>query len=384
MNRSTILKITIPLLFALAILFGLSHKSPDFSGLFGMHSATYKNSANLLDKDLSYYNTAQELAKHSAPPRQTATFLAAGDIMLSHNVAEEIKKTGDPLLPFAKMSDILKSTNFNFANLESPVAPKSPVIGGHSMVFAAPAENIQGLKDYNFSIVNLANNHSFDQGLAGINATKKALDDLGILHEGTGNSLDEAWQPAIVLANGIKICFVGASFSSVNDGGKTKNNYVARIDDLGRLKSAILDAKSKCSFTVATMHAGTEYTRKPNPSQTAFAHAAIDYGADLVIGAHPHWVQTIEKYNGRWIFYSLGNFIFDQEWSKETKEGLPLKIQISKNQESTLQGPATSAKVDSIELMPVILENYSTPRPANDEETKKILEKIGQDQNILN
>ena len=78
------------------------------------------------------------------------------------------------------------------------------------------------------------------------------------------------------------------------------------------------------------MHAGTEYTRTPMPQQITFAHAAIDDGADIVIGAHPHWVQTIEKYKGKYIFYSLGNFIFDQAWSQETMEGLTLKITVSK------------------------------------------------------
>jgi hypothetical protein len=149
------------------------------------------------------------------------------------------------------------------------------------------------------------------------------------------------------------------------------------------------------------MHAGTEYTRAPNAAQIAFAHAAIDDGADMVIGSHPHWVQTVEKYKNKYIFYSLGNFIFDQAWSQDTMEGLTLKITLSKigatpvspsfSKEGAggsslsaddLQGSRIPAELQSIELIPVIITN-SQPRPATADETKKILEKIGQNETLL-
>jgi poly-gamma-glutamate synthesis protein (capsule biosynthesis protein) len=359
-------------------------------------------------------------------------FLAVGDIMLSRNVAQKIKDANNPNLPFSKMNDVLKSTDFNFGNLESPFVEKNPIVGGHSLTFAAPDEYVQNLSTSNFKILNLANNHAMDQGLKSLSYTKSLLDRYGIKYVGTGTSTKEAWEPAEINANGIKICFVGASYASVNDSGKTRNEYVARIEDLDRLKATIYNLKANCDFILATMHAGTEYTRNPNATQIKFAHAAIDYGADMVIGAHPHWIQTIEKYNptpphpsckkssfdkhlpnettilnsldlgdgcgGKYIFYSLGNFIFDQEWSQETKEGLTLKITLSKPgmaplpqnagggtaaNINDLQGQKIPATLDQIELLPVIIENYSTPRPATEEETKKILQKIGETESIL-
>ncbi len=237
------------------------------------------------DKSLNdYYREAQELAK-GQNQTATGTFLAVGDIMLSRNVAADIAAAKNLNLPFLGMADVLKSTNFNFANLESPIAPKQPIIGGHSMVFGAPAGSADSLKNYNFQVLNLANNHAFDLGLLGLDFTKSTLDSLNIAHEGTGDTLDQAWTPALASANGIKICFIGASFSSVNDSGKLTNHYVARIEDAAHLQSSINLAKSECDFTVVTMHAGAEYTRNPNLEQTTFAHAAIDDGADLVIGA---------------------------------------------------------------------------------------------------
>jgi poly-gamma-glutamate synthesis protein (capsule biosynthesis protein) len=103
----------------------------------------------------------------------------------------------------------------------------------------------------------------------------------------------------------------------------------------------------------------------------------------MVIGHHPHWIQTTEKYQGKYIFYSLGNFIFDQMWSQDTKEGLALKITISKTPTPSLQGTPIPARLETIELVPVIIENYSTPRLANEVESLKILKKIELETKIL-
>ncbi len=298
------------------------------------------------EKSLSdYYQEAQQIAQQPGPTTATVTFLAAGDIMLSRNVAAEINTHSDPQLPFSGMAEVLKSTDFNFANLESPVAPKTPVVGGTSLTFGAASSSIPALEENNFKIVNLANNHAYDQGLAGIDYTRQILDQNNILHEGTGDTLNQAWQPAVVTANGIKICFVGAAYGT-NTGGATAAQYVAEIAETDRLKTAITQAKSECDFVVATMHAGIEYTRTPNQAQVTFAHTAIDDGADMVIGAHPHWVQPIEKYDGKYIFYSLGNFIFDQDWSTDTSQGLTLKIQLSKTGATTPAAPNAATSED--------------------------------------
>jgi poly-gamma-glutamate synthesis protein (capsule biosynthesis protein) len=128
------------------------------------------------------------------------------------------------------------------------------------------------------------------------------------------------------------------------------------------------------------MHAGVEYTRRPDQPQIDFARNAIDYGADIVIGAHPHWTQVFEQYKGKYIFYSLGNFIFDQEWSRDTKEGLALKITLHNRKSSA---HSATSRVEQIELIPVVIENYSTPRPATEAETRQILQKIGASERII-
>lgn len=363
------------LIVALAALvlgiFQLNHGSPL------THFAASGKDKSLLD----FYTQAQDAAAGRLQQQQpaTVTFLAFGDISLSRSIAATIQAKKDPLYPFHNIVDLLKSTDFNFANLESPFSKSDAFTAKNTLVFNAPKTNVVGLKKYNFAVLNLANNHAFDQGKDGVDTTAKVLDDNDLLHMGTGETLDQAWAPAIIEKNGIKIGFIGASYSSVNDGGKTLNNYVARIEDVDRLKTTTSKLKSLVDFIVVTMHAGTEYMPKANQSQIDFAHAAIDAGADIVIGAHPHWVQNKEIYNGKPIYYSLGNFIFDQDWSEETKKGLALKIVLTKpfsplSKASALNNSATASDlqpsggvqlptttIQSIEEIPLFIKENCCP-----------------------
>ncbi len=421
-------KIILGLLFALAVLLGLLQREEN--PYVKESTKSYELNSEAGKELYNYVKSAEDLAHKSKPEtKQEITFLAVGDIMLSRNVAGTIEKANDPLLPFSNFKEVLNSTDFNFGNLESPISGSDKFNNTGSLVFNVPTAYAEGLRKYNFQILNLANNHALDQGEKGLFHTLDFLKQKNIKTTGAGKTLNQAWQPAIVEKNGIKLCFIGASYASINDSGKTTNNYVARIQDIDNLKFQISNSKIICDFVVVTMHAGQEYTTKPIQAQIDFAHAAIDFGADIVIGAHPHWVQTIERYcpapdsspfrgspsqsegmgylqtppppepssgyssykeesttcaNPKLIFYSLGNFIFDQMWSQETREGLTLQIKISKiKNQNELQGPRVPAVLKSVELIPVIIDNYSTPRPANEEETKKILDKIGETKTIL-
>ena len=306
-------------------------------------------------------------------PVKKTTMLAVGDIMLSRSVAAQIDKAGNPLLPFQKLADILSTTDFNFGNLESPFSGQPEYGSTGSFVFNTPPQNIQGLQEYNFKVLNLANNHALDMGARGLSYTRAYLSERGILSIGTGENQAEAWKPAVVEYNGVRVGFIGASYASLNDNGKTKNDYVARIEDTTHLTEAIAAAKAQADFVVVTIHAGTEYVRKPNAAQVTFAHTAIEAGADIVIGSHPHWVQQAEQYKGKYIFYSLGNFIFDQMWSQETREGLALRLTVTK----TTANSDTHVVLARLELLPVKIEDYSTPRLATATEAARIVEALG-------
>src|SRR5208283_3999189 len=178
--------------------------------------------------------------------RASATFLAVGDIMLARGVAGVMQRTGDPRRPFSGMRDVLHSAAFAFGNLESPFsasAQASP--SANRLVFGAPSDALGGLIDAGFQIVNLANNHALDQGPAGLRRSARLLDEDAIQHVGAGSDLDQAWQPAIVTANGIRIAFVGASYASLNDMGAAHDvPFVARMEDRARLRRALAGSRA--------------------------------------------------------------------------------------------------------------------------------------------
>jgi len=311
-------------------------------------------------------------------PRAVAAFLVVGDLMLSRGVATAMARARDPLVPFSRMRSTFRSVAFAFGNLESPFAvDPGAKPSANRMVFGAPSEALSGLMDAGFRVLNLANNHTLDQRAAGLLRTTRLLDENSVQHVGAGANLQDAWEPAIVAVNGIRIGFVGASYSSLNDLGAAKNvPYVARIEDRERLQSTLTRLRGRVDFIVVTMHAGIEYTHKPDEAQIGFAHAAIDDGADLVAGAHSHWVQSFETYRGKPVFYGLGNFVFDQTWSMETMRGLALRVVLSRPAEGG------RAHLEQIELIPVIIEHASTPRPALPREAREILHAAGMD-NVL-
>lgn len=365
MKNPKLITLMAAILLAIAILLGLINREPDGqpTNLIGL--ARTPPGLQIVNKPDSLNPTDPETA---------TTFLAGGDISLSRNIAWSIDKTNNPLLPFEKLAPTLEEVDFSFANLESPFSKTDAYTPKNTLIFNAPKKNVQGLVKYKFKILNLANNHALDQGKTGVTTTLEWLRQHDIVTVGVGENLNDAWQGKIMVSGGIKIGFVCASYASNNDGGKNTNQYVARIEDMERLKQEIQNLKTRSDFVVACMHAGTEYTRNPNKTQITFAHAAIDSGADLVIGHHPHWIQTIEKYNDKYIFYSLGNLIFDQSWSQETKEGLLVKVVLQKTEQT---------KIKALELLPVIIENNSTPRLASPTEKIGIIKKIGLAESIL-
>ncbi|HEX3095895.1 MAG TPA: CapA family protein [Patescibacteria group bacterium] len=358
------------------ILFGLIIVLVVITGINILLRARSSSKTEVFSRNSNLADSIKNIAKPEDDQNSNVTFLAFGDIMLSRNVAANMSKNGkDPEWPFKNISAELKTTDFNFANLESPFSGSDDFPATGSLVFNAPTWTLPGLVQNNFKVLNLANNHASDQGKAGLVYTKKVLTDAGIINIGTGANLNDAWQGKVYEVKGVKIGFIGASYASVNDGGKTRNDYVARMEDTAKLKASIADLKTKADFIVVTMHAGVEYTRTPTKLQKDFAHAAVDYGADIVIGAHPHWIQTNETYKGKPIFYSLGNFVFDQMFSQDTEEGLALKINLSKNSSDT--------KIKEIKLEPLIIENYGQPRLANEKEKDSILKKISATTDVI-
>ncbi len=289
--------------------------------------------------------------------------IAVGDVMLSRKVEETMKAKKDFKYPFLETAKITSGADIVFGNLETSII-HGRKIGYGEMVFRTDPKSIEGLKFAGFNILSIANNHIMNFGKSGLENTIKNLDDNNILHAGAGMSLENIYKPAIKEIKGIKFAFLAYTYNSDKRKLSKEDFYGVANMNIEKMKSEVQKAKLEADVVIVSMHAGTEYRTTANKSQKDFAYAAIDAGADLVVGHHPHVVETVEKYKGKYILYSLGNFVFDQMWSDETRLGAIAEI-IFKGKE-----------VDNIKFTPVKIFDYSQPRVIEGKEADKILERL--------
>mgnify|MGYP001324536847 CR=1 FL=1 len=297
---------------------------------------------------------------------EEVSLLAVGDIMLSRVVADKIATKGEDY-PFKKVADWLADVDIAFGNLETPLTPGRRILTGE-MVFRADSTLAATLARYNFSVLSLANNHTMNFGSAGMLDTVAALEQVGISPVGGGRDTEAASAPAFVERKGLRFAFL-----AYNDDDVVPDNYAAQAGKPGtnfmsveKVRDAVREAKEEADFVIVSMHSGTEYEADHGQRQEEFARAAIDAGAEIVLGHHPHVVQDVEIYKGKYIFYSFGNFIFDQMWSQETRQGLGAKIYFSRS------------GVSRIALYPLRIDDYAQPNLVSNEEGRKILERLQQ------
>lgn len=308
--------------------------------------------------------SAAEIKKELLPSPKEVSLIFTGDIMLSRVVGQKMREHQDYNYPFLKVSGYLKSADFCFGNLETAITEGREIKTGE-MVFRADPAVASALKEANFKVLSLANNHTPNFGEPGLLDTFKYLNEAGIKYVGAGQNEKEAQSPAYYEEQGIKFAFFAYTY------GGLPLAYYAQASQAGTAKMetdkmivAIKTAKENADLVIVSMHAGDEYSAKPNQAQIDFAHTAIKAGADLVISHHPHVVQRAEIFQGKYIFYSLGNFIFDQMWSEETREGVILKITFTKD------------GVNKIEPQAVLIEDYAQPRILSDEEAQAIIKRL--------
>jgi AmmeMemoRadiSam system protein B len=285
--------------------------------------------------------------------QDTATILFLGDTMLGRFVAERSRRAGSKDYPFLEIqgtdSSFFHGQDIVVANLEGPVTARRAAPDKGDVDFMFDPEVAPMLKQIGIDAVSQANNHTLDQGRAGADESREFLTKAGIkvfgdqVHDDTESSL------TVIEVRGQKIALLGFNIT---------DNPLNKDDAEAALKSAYEQAR----YVVIFMHWGAEYQSKPNMTQIELAHWFIDNGVDAVIGAHPHWMQSVEVYNGRPIVYSLGNFIFDQDWSRETNYGLVaglvinpegskvhlFPIQLKESQPYILEGTDRQARLDRL------------------------------------
>jgi poly-gamma-glutamate synthesis protein (capsule biosynthesis protein) len=280
-----------------------------------------------------------------APSEASTTIVFAGDIMLGRYV--ETLSENDHSYPFKDMSPFLKRS-IVIANLEGPVPEKHKQTPISGFTFSFPPYVPRILKEQGVTAVSLANNHMFDSGISGYEDTKQALDGAGVAHFGGYSPTSD-------------------DFFRVRLGDKEAVVYGITMIATGWDEDQALDITRKLrrehpyAYLIAFLHWGDEYQTQ-NVYQRDFAHKLIDSGVDAIIGSHPHVIQGIESYKGKPIVYSLGNFIFDQYFSKETQKGLMVEI-------------SSNWSAYDLSLIP-ILSQRSVPYLAQEEEKKDVLEMV--------
>jgi len=199
-----------------------------------------------------------------------------------------------------------------FGNLEGPIKGEG-THGGTAMVFSFNEDVAPLLKKYGFTLLSISNNHAVDQGWEGRDTTIAALNSskLGWCGHPRDADPNSVYYSTVGDKKFAFLCFQDITFT---------------LDDNAAVE-LIKEVRPNVDFLVVSVHWGYEYKHVPNDNlQINPGRAFIDAGADFIIGHHPHVVQSFEIYNGKPIFYSLGNFVFDQYWSKETQEELGIGI----------------------------------------------------------
>ena len=294
----------------------------------------------------------QQIKDIVAPQPKTAHILFVGDIMVDRGVENSVKNNlgGDFSKLFDNIGSYLKNADFVFGNLEGPVTAKGPNVGSR-FSFAMDTKILPVLVANNFKMVSFANNHVGDRSNSGFADTLANLDANGLQYAGAGQNLDEVTQPKIVVANGIKIGFIGCTDVGPDWLAATTNNPGVLLCSNPKLGDIITNAKTQVDFLVFSAHWGVEYHPRTEHQQD-IAHMVIDHGADMVIGHHPHVIEATEWYKDKFIAYSMGNFIFDQYFSNATMHGLMVDTVISPTEKSKVTLKIVELNKDGAKYQP--------------------------------
>lgn len=242
--------------------------------------------------------------------------LVVGDMMLDRNVRRIIDKKGFNYF-FSGVKNLIGNADITVANLEGPFTTYQSVTidpKNKDLVFTFDPALVAMLADFGFDVLGLANNHTLNFGTIGLEMTRKYIGASSMYYYGDPNNKSEIG--TIIIKKGIKVGFVGFhEFSYIN--------FDKVLEEISRLRPDV-------DVLIVTPHWGVEYDEKPTALQIKLAHQFIDLGVDAVIGTHSHIIGDIEEYKGKKIYYSLGNFAFDQYFSKDTMNGLGVIIDVKK------------------------------------------------------
>lgn len=270
----------------------------------------------------------------------SVTIFFVGDLMChspQFQFAQISKDSFDFKPVFCEVKKYFTEADLTIGNLETTISGKESRYSGYPL-FNSPNEYLEALKDAGFDILLTANNHSLDRGKKGVLRTIELIKKNGMESIGSYHSQQDRDSIRVFNIKEIKIAILSYTYG-LNGNYIAKNEkFLVNVIDTTFLKQDILDARNKNADVVLIyFHFGDEYQCKPNSFQKGIVKQAIDYGADIIIGSHPHVIQPVEYFNSNknkigkgLIAYSLGNFISNQRW-RYSDAGVILNLKITKN-----------------------------------------------------
>lgn len=295
---------------------------------------------------------------------QSTSIIFTGDVMLSNYVLQNYEKSGIEGVLGSTLLNELQQADITVINEEFPFGTTGTPAEDKQFTFRVNPSYIEILKQMGVDAVTLANNHILDYGTQPLSETVQTLDDAAILYAGAGDSLERAKELQIIEVNGKRYGMLAASrvipVASWNVQNQAPGVFCTYDPTL--LLEEIKKARSQCDYLAVYVHWGIERNAMPEDYQKNMAKQYIDAGADAVIGSHPHVLQGIEYYEGKPIFYSLGNFVFNQSIERT----MAVRFEISAQGEVQIQ------------LLPAEAQNACTKLQENSaaQETYRYLESI--------
>jgi poly-gamma-glutamate capsule biosynthesis protein CapA/YwtB (metallophosphatase superfamily) len=289
---------------------------------------------------------------------------AAGDVMLAGRWSSTLR-TGGYNSPFSSVTAALASGDVTIVNLESPIARGGSEYIEKKFRFRAEPEVAAALKRSGINLVSLANNHSMDFGGEALAETMMHLDNAAIAWIGAGENLAEARKMALYSIKGKKVAFLGYSltqpvefFAGRDRPGTAPGFEKYYVEDIKR-------ARQQADYVIVSFHWGTEGSSSVQAYQRVAAHKAIDSGADVIIGHHPHVLRGIERYKTGIVFYSLGNFTFASK-SRSADASVIVRLRFNDTQREA-------------ELLPLDILHRRVgfrPRPVSGKQADEIIERL--------
>ncbi|WP_433943724.1 CapA family protein [Paenibacillus sp. SN-8-1] len=271
------------------------------------------NSSSVTPTDTSQTNPDSSAETVGTNTNGSLVINFGGDTIFSGKVADKMDQNGIDS-PFKYVRDLFQKDDLTVLNLETPVTTRGVGAQNKQFVFKAHPDALKAMKNAGVDAVNVANNHTLDQGVQGLLDTLDHLKTNKISFAGAGRNSNEAYAPVYIERKGIKIALFGFSrvLPELSWNAKADRPGIAGVynDDVKLAVKSIQDARKKSDLIIVVAHWGKERVTVPDSNQTSLAHSFIDAGADLVVGGHPHVLQGVEQYKGKWIAYSTGNFVF--------------------------------------------------------------------------